>query len=168
MYLKSIVAEHYQNKINAAAVAARAILFPDEGWIRTARKALGMSGADLARRLGKTRALVSQTEKAEQQGGVTLKLMQNMASAMGCKFVYAIVPDHDVDEILKQRAYLIARQVVERSGQHMALESQALSAERSEAEVHRIAEDLLRDMPSDFWNDQRMGVIRGGVNNDRT
>ena len=60
---------------------------PGDGWIATIRKALGMSGAALARRLGVTRARVSQAERAEREGGITLKEMDEFAAAMGCRFV---------------------------------------------------------------------------------
>jgi transcriptional regulator with XRE-family HTH domain len=56
------------------------------------RKALGMSGAQLARKMGVSRALVSQAESNEVSGNVTMKTMQTMAEAMGCRFVYAVLP----------------------------------------------------------------------------
>lgn len=155
MGLKGIVFKQYQDKVNHAAAQARSISLPPEGWLRTARKALGMSAAQLARRLGVTRAQVSNTEKDELTGSVTVKTLQTMAESMGCRLMYAIVPDQKVEDILAARAKLKARHMVEETHKHMALEEQALSDKQIAFEVERLQQDLLRNMPSDFWDDER-------------
>ena len=151
MSIKNVVARQYQEKVDRAAEVARQVSMPAEGWICTVRKALNMSAAELARRLRKSRALVSNTEEAELDGGVTLKTMKGMAQAMGCRFVYAIVPDESIDEILAAQARKKARLLVEKSGQNMALEAQNLTPEQMDAEVERVSQKLLWEMPSDFW-----------------
>lgn len=40
-------------------------------------------------------ARVSELEKDEMRGAVTLKMMQKAAKAMGCRFQYQIVPAHE-------------------------------------------------------------------------
>ena len=90
MSVKAIVQQQYKRIVDNAASHA-ALQTPPEGWLRTVRKALGMSGAQLARKMGVTRARVAQAEHAELSGGATLKSMQAAAEAMGCRFVYAIV-----------------------------------------------------------------------------
>lgn len=154
MTVKSIIASQYREKVNQAASKLQGMNVPPEGWICTARNALGMSAAALARRLGKTRALVSNTEKAELDGGVTLKTMQAMAEAMNCRFVYAIVPHDNVETILEDRAKKKAHQIVGASSKHMALEAQSLSQKQIAFEIERLASDMLKDPPSDFWNDE--------------
>ena len=126
---------------------------PAEGWIATVRKALRMSGAELARRLGVTRARVSEMEKAEPRGSVTLRSMDAAAKAMGCRFVYAIVPEGSVQDVIEAQARRKAQEIVNRASDHMALEEQSLSAERNAEEVERIARDLVYRMPSDFWRE---------------
>lgn len=140
---------------DAASSARRLERPPREGWIATARKALGMSAAQLARRLGVTRARVSQAEHAEVSGGVTLKTMQAMAAAMGCRFVYAIVPaEGGVEDLVAAQARRKARTLVERANVHMGLEGQALPDGISGREERRIADDLAREIPGDLWNDE--------------
>jgi len=153
MSIKKIVTAQYQSLVDRAAVSARELSVPKEGWIRTVRKALGMSGAQLARRLGVTRALVSNTERAELSGGVTIKAMQQMARAMDCQFVYAIVPAGAIQGMINQRAREKALAIVERANKHMALEAQTLSKEQIEFEIRRIQQELVNDLPSDLWND---------------
>jgi predicted DNA-binding mobile mystery protein A len=153
MSIREIVIAQYQSLVNRAAVSARVLSVPKEGWIRTVRKALGMSGAQLARRLGVTRALVSNTERAELSGSVTIKAMEQMARAMDCKFVYAIVPDGEIQDMISQRAREKALAIVERTNKHMALEAQTLSKEQIDFEIRRLQRELVNAMPSDLWND---------------
>jgi len=152
--IKSVVLSQYRHKVNEAAMKLRGIPFPPEGWLCTVRKALGMSVAQLARRLGKTRALISHTEKAELNGGVTLRTMQTMAKAMECRFVYAIVPQHTIEDILKARAKEKAEKLVEESSRHMGLEQQLLSQEQMTFEVNRLTRQMIENMQADFWNDE--------------
>ena len=154
MTVKSIITSQYREKVNQAASQLQGINTSPEGWLCTVRKALGMSAAALARRLGKTRALVSNTEKAELNGRVTLKTMHSMAEAMNCRFVYAIVPEKNIESILHTRAKDKAQKRVAESSKHMALEQQSLSQKQIAFEVERLTSDMLKNMSGDFWNDE--------------
>src|ERR1700712_475671 len=103
MSVKAVVRQQYQRIVDAA-VRTPVPKTPPEGWLRTVRKSLGMSGAQLARKMGVTRARVAQAENAELDGGITLKSMQATAEAMGCHFVYAIVPPRSVHELITAQA----------------------------------------------------------------
>src|SRR5659263_218073 len=73
---------------------------PVDGWIRAIRKALGMSGVQFANRLGVSAPRVAILEKAEITGGVTIRSMRQAADALGCMFVYALVPRTSLKETL--------------------------------------------------------------------
>ncbi len=103
--LKKIAIKQCRNKVKHMEERFSDVVWPTEGWIKTLRQALNMSGAQLSRRLGVTRGLISKTEKAELSGGVSLKKMHDMAQAMNCRFVYAIVPETDIDNILKTKLW---------------------------------------------------------------
>lgn len=150
---KRIAARQYRAIVDRAGkAAARDVAQPNEGWVATVRKALGMSAAELGRRLGVSRSRVAQAEAAETEGGPTLKTMQAMAQAMGCRFVYAIVPeDGSVDDLIAEQALRKARAMVERAHVHMAFENQALTDEQNTDEVEHVARELLFRMPRDFW-----------------
>src|SRR5262249_56014489 len=93
MAVRDVARKQYQRIVDRAASSpAQHLNVPAEGWIATARKALGMSAAQVGRTLNLTRARVSQAERAELSGGVTIKTMEAIAKALGCRFVYAIVP----------------------------------------------------------------------------
>lgn len=152
MSVKQAVRQQYQAVVERAQGGN--FQMPAEGWIRTVRKALGMSGAQLAGRMGVTRARIAQAEMAELGGGVTLKSMQATAEAMGCRFVYAFVPPESIEAIIAAQARKKARATVTTAGKHMALENQAVAGDRTEREVSRLASGLMQEMPSDFWQDK--------------
>ena len=160
MSIDKIVAKQYRDKVNQAVSQLGSLSMspnhglPKEGWLRTVRTALGMSGTQLAKKLGVTKARISKAEQDEPRGSVTLKTMQSMAEAMDCKFVYAIVPKQNVEDVIKERAIEKARVQVKAASLHMALEAQSLSKEQLEFEIERIAAQIIEKMPSDFWDDQ--------------
>ena len=154
MNLKTVVIQQYRENVNRAKHQVAGLFVPSEGWIRTVRTALGMSGAQLGRRLGVTRASVSNTEKAELNGGVTLKAMQQMAEGMGCRFVYAIVPEKNIEDVVYHRAMEKAREQIKAASVHMALEEQSLTNDKLEAEIKRLADEMLNKTSSGLWNDE--------------
>ena len=134
MTVKTIARQQYQRLVDSAASCA-GLRTPSEGWLRTVRKALGMSGAQLAKRMEVTRSRVAQAEQAELSGGATIKSMQAAAEAMGCRFVYAIVPEKRIEDIITAQARKKAMALVGTATTHMALESQTLPDDKIASEV---------------------------------
>jgi predicted DNA-binding mobile mystery protein A len=153
MSIKNVARQQYQCLVDGA-VGHSHLRTPPEGWLRTVRKALGMSGSQLGKRMGLTRARIAQAEHAELTGGATLKSMRAAAEAMGCRFVYAIVPDKRIEDLIVAQARKKAAALVGTASTHMALESQNLPSEKIATEVERVAGDLAREMPPDFWTDK--------------
>lgn len=153
MSVKLIVRQQYRHIVDSAANGT-ALQTPREGWLRTVRKALGMSGAQLAKKMGVTRARVAQAEHAELSGGATLKSMHAAAEAMGCRFVYAVVPERRIEDVIMAQARKKAMAIVGAASTHMALESQTLPKDKIAQEVERLTHEIAREMPSDFWSDK--------------
>ena len=154
MSVKQIVLNQYQEIVDRAQERVKNLTAPNEGWLRSVRKALSMSGVQLASRLGVTKASVFNTEKAELSGGVTLKKMEQMAQGMGCRFVYFVIPEKPVKDILSDRAKIKAEKIVTQASYQMALEAQALSNKQLRFEVDRLQQEILRESPSDLWDDK--------------
>lgn len=156
MSVKDTVRKQIIRKINDSAESAACVLkTPPQGWIASVRKALGMSGAQLGKRLSLSRGRVSQAEIAELEGRVTLRTMQAMAEAMGCRFVYAIIPESgDLNEIIEAQARRKANEIVRRAATHMALEKQSLSDAQNKAEIERLTRAMLDNPPSHFWDER--------------
>jgi len=153
MSIKDIARNQQQVLVNKAAKLARNLPDTQAGWIATVRSSLGMTAAQLSRRLGVDRAYVSAAEHAEKNGTLTVKRLQRMAEAMGCKLVYCIVPDGDVQDLIERQAQSKATALVTRASKQMALENQMLSPEQTKFEIERLTKELLQKMPSDFWEE---------------
>lgn len=154
MAIDSVVAKQYRDKVNRASKRLDGLFIPKEGWLRTIRNALGMSGVQLAKRLGVTKARISKVEQDELGGGVTLKTMKSMAEAMNCRFVYAIIPEEDIEQVLEEQALKKAKARVKAASTHMALEAQSLDQHTLDSEIERIASEIVREKPSGLWNDE--------------
>lgn len=153
MSVKSTAKRQYRARVDQAATSpARALAPPPEGWVATTRKALGITGAQLGRLTGKTRATISAAEKSEREGGITLQNLGALAEAMNCRLVYAFVPrEESVSTLLAAQARRKAEALVSKASAHMALEKQALPSEERARQVELLAEELLRERPSEIW-----------------
>jgi predicted DNA-binding mobile mystery protein A len=114
---------------------------PAKGWVRAIREALGVSSADLAWRMGTSRQLSLQQEKAEAEDRITLKSLRALANALDCDLVYALVPRAGpLEESRENRARILARRNVLGVEHSMALEGQAVGNvdEAIEEETRRL------------------------------
>ena len=113
---------------------------PRGGWVRAIRDALGMSAADLGRRLGVSHAAVSELERNERGGTARLDTLRRAAGALDCTLVYALIPRRGLDSTVRVRAEELA-DVDLRGVQHtMALEDQAepITPEMREDAIQRL------------------------------
>ena len=55
MNIQNTILQQYQRFVDQASQSSADLTLPPEGWLRTMRKALGMSGAQLARKMGVSR-----------------------------------------------------------------------------------------------------------------
>jgi predicted DNA-binding mobile mystery protein A len=101
---------------------------PSRGWIRAVRGALGMSGRQLARRLGLTQQSVARMEKDEVTGALTIKTLRRVAESLDCVLVYGIVPRENLESIVHDRARTIAH------------------------DRQDMVDDLVDRMPANFWD----------------
>jgi len=67
-------------------------IHPPKGWLRHKRDKLGITGSQLAAKMGVSKQRISALEKAELTGAASLKTMRQAAAALGCDFVYALIP----------------------------------------------------------------------------
>ncbi|EKD70203.1 MAG: helix-turn-helix protein, partial [uncultured bacterium] len=68
----------------SALKALRAEVMPSEGWVRTLRKALGITVKQLAKRLRVDPSRVVKIETSELEGAVTLRTMHQVAEQLHC------------------------------------------------------------------------------------
>jgi predicted DNA-binding mobile mystery protein A len=126
---------------------------PPHGWIRAIREALGMTSAQLARRLGrKASQSVTDIQDSETLGTIKLNTLREAAEAMGCRLVYAIVPVKPIDELRRERALDIARRTLGPATHSMRLEAQGLGPTEEQRAQDRLVEELLRTRPRRLWD----------------
>src|SRR5271166_1780754 len=104
---------------------------PPKGWVRTVRDALGMTTAQLARRLGVSQPRIVELEQSEMSGSVTLHTLQRAAEALGCHLVYALVPERPLAEIVREQADKVAERQTGAVEHTMRLENQAVQSKRA-------------------------------------
>ena len=127
---------------------------PPKGWLRAIRDALGMTTAQFARRLGVSQPRIVELEKSEVSGNVTLNTLQRAAQAVGCRLVYALVPERPLAEIVNERAALIADRQSSAIEHSMRLEDQAVKDKRAAQDLRRqMMEELLR-RPARLWDEK--------------
>lgn len=149
---KQIVLSQYRSKLDQLR-ELKQVALPKEGWIRTLRKALGMSSARLALRLGVSKSQASQMERMEAEDRITLKQLRRVATVLDCDLVYALVPRKPVDEMVRDRARLKAAKLVRKVDVQMNLEAQQLPSEKLQEQIEAEADRLVREQPRDLWDD---------------
>lgn len=130
----------------------KSMQLPAKGWIRAVREALGMSGKQLAVRLQVSQPRVHKLEQGEPSGALTLKTMRQVAEALDCVFVYALVPRSSLEETVRTQAGAVAAERLQRVAHTMLLEAQGLSSEEQQASLNAAIEELVRETPRDLWD----------------
>jgi predicted DNA-binding mobile mystery protein A len=102
---------------------------PRLGWIRAIRDALGMSGGQLAARMGVSAQTVHGLERSEVAATISLERLQRAAEAMECTLVYALVPNRTLAETVERRRERVVDDALRRVDQTMALEDQSAEVE---------------------------------------
>ncbi len=69
------------------------------------RQALGLRAEDIARHMELSGKMVFQLERSEERKSITIQRLENVARAMQCDLVYAVVP---WDRSLAERASEVA------------------------------------------------------------
>ena len=142
----------YARLADEAAIRLADTKIPPEGWLASIRKAIGMSGPQLAKRLHLTKAAVYQAERKELEGAISIKQLQKLAQSMNSQLVYAIIPNKTVNEIVFDQAKVKAESLVQQASIQMSLEQQSLSEEQIQEEIIRVAQEIASEMPSDLWD----------------
>jgi predicted DNA-binding mobile mystery protein A len=126
---------------------------PPKGWLRAVRDALGMTTKQFAKRLGVSQPRIVELEQSEASGTVTLNTLQRAAEALGCRLVYALVPEKPLADTVRERADLVARQRQAAVEQTMRLEDQSVEGKAAGDDLRRrYVEELLR-RPARLWDE---------------
>jgi len=124
---------------------------PPDGWIRAIREALGLTHAQLAKRVGRKPQTVLGLQQREAAQTIQLNSLRELAEAMDCELVYAIVPRKPLNTMLDERARVVARERLRRTGYSMELERQGLGVREQERAFEREVDRLLAGSRRKLW-----------------
>ena len=147
---KDLSIQQLTDRLRPYELAAR-VAMPAGGWIRAIRQALGMTNLQLARRAGRDANTVSDLQAREATQTIQLKSLRELANALDCDLVYALVPRKPLDAILEVRARLVAGETLRRTRHSMELERQGLGAREQERAMEREIERLLAGSRRKLW-----------------
>jgi predicted DNA-binding mobile mystery protein A len=125
---------------------------PPRGWIKAIREALGMSTAQLARRMGVKQPSVVAIERSEGMERIHLDTLQRAAAALNCRLVYALIPNEPLETMVRSRARQIAAAHLGSVEHTMALEDQAVIGNLAERErqLNALAAEIA---PRAIWDE---------------
>ena len=125
---------------------------PRGGWLRAIREALGMTQSQLGARASISRQSVQDFERAEADRRITLESLDKLARAMGCRMVYALVPESgSVDALRERRALALAEALLQPTDHSMKLEAQGVTAPERERQRRLLVDTLLNGSPRKLW-----------------
>jgi predicted DNA-binding mobile mystery protein A len=100
-----------------------------------------------------SQAAVSQFERGEVEGTITLATLRKVADALGCEFTYALIPRGSLEDLIRARARKVAEKTLERAAHSMDLERQGVPPSETRKQLEDLTEQLLRDRPRTLWDD---------------
>jgi len=115
------------------------------------REALGMTQAQLAKRLQVGQSVISRIE--ENAASSSLKTIIKIATVLECDFLGALVSRHSVEEKVRRQAEKVAKKVISRTYANMAMEKQAPSGEAYSNQLKQLIEELSDNPGPELWED---------------
>lgn len=129
--------------------AAERYAAPVRGWVRAIRQALGMTTAQLAKRMGVRQPSVVALEQSEVRGTIQLATLRRAAEALDCTLVHALVPNKPLEATVRARARAFARRRRKPVEHSMLLEDQQVERNDTDAQL----DDIIRETnPRRFWD----------------
>lgn len=128
------------NRAFTAYAKTRRIPRPKGGWLAAIREACGMPLSKVGARLSVTPQAIQKLQQSESLESITLKRLREVADALGCELVYAIVPKNGrlTDSIEEQNRKNATQRVI-------AVEHSMQMEDQSAGNVKdRIKEELSR------------------------
>lgn len=124
---------------------------PPRGWVKAIRESLGMTAEQLGRRMGVSRQRALELEASEARGAVTLESLERAAQALECHLVYTFMPRMPLEELVHERAAILAGQQLRSAAHTMTLEDQAVDPADEEEQLRRLTQDLVEQSGSTLW-----------------
>ena len=127
---------------------------PPKGWIKAIREALGMTTAQLGKRIGVSQPRALNIERAEIKGTLTLTSLERAAHALDCRLVYAFIPKESLNDMVRGQAEKLAITRLRNIQHTMGLEDQAISKEDASNQLEELVDRIAKESSSEIWDEQ--------------
>jgi predicted DNA-binding mobile mystery protein A len=125
---------------------------PKIGWIKSVRQALGMTAAQLAKRLGVSPQSALALEKREVEGTITLATLAKAAHALDCEMHVVFASRRGTERTVYERAMKRAHEERDEIVHTMGLEAQGKGV-REALDLEKIAESWRTKRRARLWDD---------------
>ncbi len=109
-------------------------------WSKYIREALGMTITQMAKRMKLAQSTMTESEKQEEMGTLTMSKLKKMADALDCDLVYAFVPRTSIEDTVEKQAMKKVLKSMKEASVHMSLEDQAVHYKNEKEKKERIKE----------------------------
>lgn len=127
---------------------------PPKGWVRAIRDALGMTAKQLAGRMGVAQPRITEIEKGEISGHITINSLERAAEALGCRLVYVLIPEETLVNRVKDRAEACADRRLDEVSQTMSLEGQSVTDKVAQTEMRQKLINAFMQKPARLWDEE--------------
>ena len=112
-----------------------------------------MSLQQLGNKISITKQSLTQIERREKEGTITLKTLRDVAIGLDMELVYGFVPkDGSLDALIQRKAKELATQIVLRTSNTMKLEDQGNTNKRIDKAIKERAALIKNEMPKMLWD----------------
>ena len=119
--------------------------------LRNIRETLGMTQAQLAKKLGVKQPVISRIE--ENATSSSLKTLERLATALECEFKGAVVSKIPLEDIIKRQAEKAAKRLLKRTYANMAMEKQAPNDADYNYQFKKLVDELIADPGPELWEE---------------
>lgn len=145
---KKLIRDQLEKKLDTLKKAPAP---PSIGWVKALREALGMTTAQLAKRVGVNQSRITHIEQAESEENLKLSTLSKVAEGLGMKFVYGFVPKDDLESLIRSQARKLALKRMDRIDHTMRLELQNLSNAEKEKAIEDMIDRILIEGDKELW-----------------
>jgi predicted DNA-binding mobile mystery protein A len=129
------------------------VVIPSEGWINNIRNSLNITLEQLGEKLGMGKTGVKNLEERESKGTISIKYLKEVGQTLNMKFVYGFVSNEgSFENLVEAKAYALAKKIVSRTNQNMALENQAVEEKRLNQAIEELASEIKKDVRKTIWD----------------
>jgi predicted DNA-binding mobile mystery protein A len=114
-----------RKQLDSKLKGAARVPSPEDGWIKSVRTALGMSAAQLGKRMRVSQQTVAGLEKRERSGSISISSLARAAEALNCELQIVFAPRTSLEATVRAQAEAKARAQRNRIVHTMGLEDQA-------------------------------------------